>query len=277
MLKTNDSISEERSNQFISKTLRFKQNNVHDFAWFADPNWIVNKGELWLENLKKVTLWSMYLPKNADIWRRSIEYLHDSGFWYSKFYGDYPYNHITAVDGDMSAGGGMEYPNITVISRSGSEDLLEYVIMHEVGHNWFYGILGIMKEILLGWMRGLTNIQIFDTGRKKYSDRNYQITFQDFVQNKLGIGKDVDIHYFHYLAFAGSGKNKDAQPLNISANETFDNRNYSQNYMRPAVMLRFLQHYIGEEKMDSIMQQFYNEWKFRHPSPEDFGIILICI
>ena len=95
VLKTNDSISEERSNQFKSKTLRFKQNNVHDFAWFADPNWIVNKGELWLEkSQKKVTLWSMYLPKNADIWRRSIEYLHDSGFWYSKFYGDYPYNHI---------------------------------------------------------------------------------------------------------------------------------------------------------------------------------------
>jgi len=271
VLKTNDSTSEERSNQFISKTLRFKQNNVHDFAWFADPNWIVNKGELWLEkSQKKVTLWSMYLPKNADIWRKSIEYLHDSGFWYSKFYGDYPYNHITAVDGDMSAGGGMEYPNITVISRSGSEDLLEYVIMHEVGHNWFYGILG-NNERDFTWMdEGLNEYSNIRYWEKKYSDRNYQITFQDFVQNKLGIGKDVDIHYFHYLAFAGSGKNKDAQPLNISANETFDNRNYSQNYMRPAVMLRFLQHYIGEEKMDSIMQQFYNEWKFRHPSPKDF-------
>ena len=66
VLKTIDSISEERSNQFKSKTLRFKQNNVHDFAWFADPNWIVNKGELWLEkSQKKVTLWSMYLPKNG--------------------------------------------------------------------------------------------------------------------------------------------------------------------------------------------------------------------
>ena len=53
-----------------------------------------------------ITLWSFYLPKNAELWRNSIEYLHDSGYWFSKYYGDYPYNHITAVDGDLSAGGG---------------------------------------------------------------------------------------------------------------------------------------------------------------------------
>jgi len=48
---------------------------------------------------------------------------------------------------------------------------------------------------------------------------------QDFVQNKLGVGKTFDIHSFHYLAFAGVGKSKDAQPLNISADENF---NYSK-------------------------------------------------
>ena len=79
------------------------------------------------------------LTKKCKLWKRSIEYLHDSGYWYSKFYGDYPYNHLTAVDGDMSAGGGMEYPNITVISTSVSEDLLEFVIMHEVD------IIGFME------------------------------------------------------------------------------------------------------------------------------------
>ncbi len=146
------------------KTIRFRQDNVHDFAWFADPNWIVNKGELWLQDSsKKVALWSMYLPKNARTWKRSIEYLHDAGYWYSTFYGDYPYNQITAVDGDMSAGGGMEYPNITVISRSDSEDLLEYVIMHEVGHNWFYGILG-NNERDFTWM---------DEGLNEYSNIRY--------------------------------------------------------------------------------------------------------
>ena len=252
------------------KTVHFKQEKVHDFAWFADPNWIVQKGQLWLEDsTRKITLWSMYLPKNATLWKSSIEYLHDSGYWYSRFYGDYPYNHITAVDGDMSAGGGMEYPNITVISRSGSEDLLEYVIMHEVGHNWFYGILG-NNERDHTWMdEGLneyTNIRYWE---KKYKDRGNRFVIQDFLQNKLRIGKNFDINSFHYFAFAGSGKSKDSQPLNITADNNFSYANYSQNYMRPAVMMRFLQHYIGEQKMDEIMQDFYENWKFRHPHPDD--------
>jgi hypothetical protein len=138
-----DLSKKDRESDEEMKTLHFRQENVHDFAWFADPKWIVRKGELKFEKSgKKVTLWSMYLPKNAELWENSIEYLSDATYWYSKFYLEYPYNHATAVDGDLSAGGGMEYPNITVISSGGSKDLLEMVIMHEVGHNWWYGIIG---------------------------------------------------------------------------------------------------------------------------------------
>ena len=255
----------------VMKTVHFRQDKVHDFAWFADPYWIVQKGKLWLEDsTRQIILWSMYLPKNAEMWKSSIEYLHDSGYWYSRFYGDYPYNHITAVDGDMSAGGGMEYPNITVISRDRSKDLLEYVIMHEVGHNWFFGILGNNERDHTWLDEGLNEYSNIRYWEKKYADRDNQVIMQDFVQNKLGIGKNFDIHLFHYLSIAGTGKSRDVQPLNISANENFAYANYGQNYTRTAVMMRFLQHYLGEEKIDQIMQDFYETWKFRHPQPDDF-------
>ncbi len=255
----------------LLKTVHFRQSRVHDFAWFADPHWIVEKGVLKFEESKKeVTLWSMYLPKNAKMWRSSIEYLHDSGYWFSQFFGEYPYNHITAVDGDMSAGGGMEYPNITVISRDRSKDLLEYVIMHEVGHNWLYGILG-SNERDHPWMdEGLNEWSNIRYWEKKYSQRNNQFILQDFVQNKLGIAKDFNIHLFHYLAIPGIAKNQDRQPLSISSNDNFNMSNYGQNYTRVAVMMRFLQHYIGEEKIDMVNQEFYETWKFRHPQPYDY-------
>ena len=57
-----------------NKTLHFRQSNVHDFAWFADKNWLVQKGELILQGrTDPITLWSFYLPKNAELWRNSIE------------------------------------------------------------------------------------------------------------------------------------------------------------------------------------------------------------
>ena len=150
---------------------------------------------------KKIILWSLYLPKNAELWENSIEYLHDSGMWFSKFYGDYPYNHLTAVDGDLSAGGGMEYPNITVISSGGSQDLLEYVIMHEVGHNWFYGIIG-SNERDHTWMdEGLNEYSNIRYWQKKYSSRNEQILIQDIIQNKLGIGKNLSMSWINYAGY----------------------------------------------------------------------------
>ena len=253
-----------------TKTIQFRQKNVHDFAWFADPNYIVQKGQLWLDDSSKsITLWSMYLPTNAKLWSNSIEYLHDSGLWYSRFYGNYPYNHITAVDGDMSAGGGMEYPNITVISKSGSKDLLEYVIMHEVGHNWFYGILG-SNERDHAWMdEGLTEYSGTRYWEKKYSSRNSQFVFIDGIQKKIGIGKNYNMQHYQYSNYASSALKDGAQPLNISSDENYSFRNYGQNYSKVAVMMRYFQHYLGEDKMDVILQDYFESWKFKHPKPND--------
>ncbi len=258
------------------KTLHFHQENVHDFAWFADPNWIVRKGELFLaDSTRSVTLWSMYLPKNAELWEKSIEYIHDAGYWYSKFYGDYPYNHITAVDGDMSAGGGMEYPNITVISSGGSKDILELVIMHEVGHNWFYSILG-SDEREHPWMdEGINEYANIKYWEKKYLDQNERFTLMEFPQNKLGIGKNLSFRWaLAYMGYVGRANPGNDQPITL-ASEQINPGNYgSIIYGKTGLCFRYLQHYLGEEKMDEIMQDYYETWKFKHPYPEDFQTIV---
>ena len=255
------------------KTLHFRQENVHDFAWFADKKWLVQKGELSLPSRPDpITLWSFYLPKNAELWRNSIEYLHDSGYWFSKYYGDYPYNHITAVDGDLSAGGGMEYPNITVIASMPSKHLLELVIMHEVGHNWFYGILG-SNERYYTWMdEGLNDYSNIRYWQDKYKDTNERLVVFEPIQDKLGIAKSLQYSWFSYLQYASSAKSKNVQPLNLKADE-YTPSNYGLNYSKTGVFTRFLHHYLGDEKMDEIMQEYYRKWKYRHPTPEDFKAV----
>ena len=267
--KASESYTSEPSTS-DSKTLHFRQSNVHDFAWFADKNWLVQKGELVLQSRPDpITLWSFYLPKNAELWRNSIEYLHDSGYWFSKYYGDYPYNHITAVDGDLSAGGGMEYPNITVIASMPSKDLLEMVIMHEVGHNWFYGIIG-SNERYYTWMdEGLNDYSNIRYWQDKYGDANERFVLIPLIQDKIGVAKSLKYSWFGYIQYASSAKSEKVQPLNLKADE-YTPANYGLNYSKTGVFTRFLQHYLGEDKMDDIMQEYYQKWKYKHPTPEDF-------
>ena len=98
--------------------------------------------------------------------------MHDAVYYYSLWNGDYPYKQCTAVDGTISAGGGMEYPNVTVIGESGNAKYLEEVIMHEVGHNWFYGILG-SNERDHPWMdEGLNSHNEIRYMRTKYPEYN---------------------------------------------------------------------------------------------------------
>ena len=272
--RNNKDFSSKDSSKIVYKTLHFRQNQVHDFAWFADKKWLVQKGDLVLPNTSnQVTLWSFYLPKNAENWRNSIEYLHDSGYWFSKYYGDYPYNHITAVDGDLSAGGGMEYPNITVIASMPSKHLLEMVITHEVGHNWFYGIIG-SNERYHTWMdEGLNEYSTIRYWQDKYKDNNERFVVIPFIQDKFKIAKDLKFSWIEYFQYSLSAKSQNVQPLNLKAEE-YKGANYGQNYSKTAVFTRFLQHYLGEEKMDEIMQDYYKIWKFKHPYPEDFQNIV---
>ncbi len=257
----------------VLKTLHFHQENVHDFAWFADKRWIVRKGSLLLaDSTHEVTMWSFYLPKNAKLWENSIEYIHDAGYWYSRFYGDYPYNHITAVDGDLSAGGGMEYPNITVISSGGSKNLLEMVIMHEVGHNWFYGILGFNERDHTWMDEGLNEYSNLRYWEQKYASVGGQFVLQDFIQNKLKIGEHASFHWINYIQYLPSARSLDAQPLNLTADK-YERGNYGQHYSKTAVFTRFLQHYLGEEKINEIFRDFFETWKFKHPQPEDFKAV----
>src|SRR5690606_7611636 len=88
-----------------------------------------------------IDTWTMFTPKNAALWENSIEYVNESVRLYSEWIGDYPYDACTAIDGTISAGGGMEYPMITIIGNMPGKESLDNVIAHEVGHNWFYGIL----------------------------------------------------------------------------------------------------------------------------------------
>ncbi|OAV42926.1 M1 family metallopeptidase [Lewinella sp. 4G2] len=264
MLQSNYGItrSEEESEPFPpssdrTKTITYVADRVHDFAWFADKRFNVLHDTLHLPGVEEpIDVWSMFTETEIDLWSRSIEYLKRSTRFYSEKVGTYPYPQVTGVQSALSAGAGMEYPMITVIGLSYSGRSLDEVLAHEVGHNWFYGILG-SNERDSPWM---------DEGFNSYYEARYMDTFYEPNDVELPLVGSLDLNRTGYQYLARQGR--DQAPDTDS--DSLSQFNYwIQAYSKPAMALQELEAFIGRERLDEAMRTYFDRWSFRHPQPED--------
>jgi hypothetical protein len=252
------------------KTLRYIQHNVHDFAWFADKRFHVLKSYVILpHSQRKVTTWAMFTNENGDFWFKATDYINDGLKNYSQHYGDYPYDVCTAVMSALSAGGGMEYPNITVIGRSISAIALETTLVHEVGHNWFYGIFGFNEREFPWEDEGINSFAEARYIVEKYNGKGSLITWgkNTKIPHYLGLDfGDKQMQEIAYLFVARRGSDQNAS-LNAA---DYTDRNYGfVIYMKTARIFDYLRAYLGDAEFDRIMLKFYDEWKYKHPYPTD--------
>ena len=252
------------------KTIRFKQYRVHDFAWFADKRFNVLHDQIELPTSKRtVDTWIFFSNKNFSLWKEAISYVNESTLFYSHLNGDYPYNHVTAVDGTIMAGGGMEYPNITVIGDAGSAFELDMVITHEVGHNWFYGILGSNEREFPMLDEGINSLYELRYVRAKYPRKKLtEFIGRDSTFKLFGINK-IPIWKYHEVSFFTPLKSRNDQALNLESAEYTESNYGSIVYSKTAVIFDYLMDYMGEKSFDEAMQFYYEQYKFKHPSPGD--------
>ena len=243
-----------------SKTVRYIQDNVHDFAWFADKRFIVKHDTCKLASGKTIDAYIFYTPGESASWDNSLQTVKDAVRTRSEWVGEYPYNMVSAVQGPQGFGGGMEYPTITLISPGLNNKMLDFTIAHEVGHNWFYGILGT-NERLHPWM---------DEGMNTFYDNRYS-KWKYGEQGEISLGnqsfslKDAERFFFESKAAA----RKD-QPIETSSDQ-FANLNYDLvAYYKAGAWLELIEKKIGKELFDKAMQEYYKQWEFKHPYPEDF-------
>jgi Peptidase family M1 domain len=231
-----------------SKTLQFKQNNIHDFAWFADKRFIVNHDTCQLASGRIIDVYAYYTPREKEIWQHTVRHSKEAIRHYSNFVGEYPYNIVSVVQGPASYGGGMEYPTITVISPDQNPGELDNTIAHEIGHNWFYGILAT-NERDYPWM---------DEGINSFYDEKYSV-----AKNGERLQKDR-------INFETKAINKTDQPIN-TVSEKFSERNYNLvAYYKTAEWMHWLESQLGTEAFNKAMHDYFIRWQFKHPQPEDF-------
>lgn len=248
------------------KTLRYTADRVHDFAWFADKRFAVRYDTLQLPSGKTVEAWAFFTDVEQELWDDAAGYVKRALRFYSETVGEYPYPQATAVQTVLGAGGGMEYPMVTNIGEAGDAESLDEVITHEVGHNWFYGILA-SNERDHPWM---------DEGLNSYYEQRYMRSFYPdseggLLPGFLSRGFDPPIGDLAYLIQAR--RRLDQAPDTHS--DGFKPVNYYVSaYQKPAMALRLLENYVGKPVFDRAMQRYYAEWQFRHPQPSDFRQVL---
>ncbi len=259
------------------KTVRYVQHNTHDFAWFADKRFYVLRSEYNLpKSGRNVALWSFFTRKNSRWWVKSGEYLHDAVKYYSQWIGEYPYNQVSAVDGTISAGGGMEYPTVTVIGDVNSDIALETVIVHEVGHNWFYGILGSNERVHPWLDEGLNSFNELRYLETKYPELSLigSMGGNSFSGlERLFNAQDLPHKTLYELSYLVNARRNYDQPIELESDKYTPTNYGAIVYSKAALAFDYLRHYLGEKTFDKCMQAYYERWKFKHPQPEDLKAV----
>ena len=240
------------------KTVHYHEDNIHDFAWFADKRWVVRKDTVYSPgNNQLVTAWAAFMPSYGNQWQHATNYLKQTVRHYGKRVGPYQYKTIKAVLGDLRAGGGMEYPTVTIIDKSASS-ALQTVIVHEAGHNWFYGMLG-SNERDHAWM---------DEGINTFYEQKTSRDLEHDSTTAREKGFDENMIYFERAAI-----HNDQAIDQTSAN--FEKLNYGLDvYYKTAMALKWLEKYMGDAGFEAGMHDYYEHWHFHHPYPEDFKVCM---
>ena len=229
-------------------TWHFNAPNVHDFTWAADPDFIHDKLKaedgtmlhfLYKDNDEIKENWKKLQPKTAELLA-----------YYNEHIGPYPYDQYSVIQG---GDGGMEYGMCTLITGERSYESLVGVTAHEFAHSWFQFILAT-NESQHEWM-----------------DEGFTTYISSLAENEI-LNKNNDNplsgSYRGYNYLANSGQE---QPLSTHADRYQTNMNYGIGaYSKGSVFLAQLGYVIGEENLAKTLKRYYQEWKFKHPTPNDF-------
>lgn len=242
-------------------TVTYHAEDVHDFAWTAFPDFKIYK-----EKYKDLVIRFLHTEKDEDDVEPQIQALRFAIDYSKEHFGEYPYSNITFLnppDG-ASAAGGLEFPMFFSVGKNGVvlDKMLSIHLattIHEFNHQIFYGILGT-NEFENAWMdEGMVSFatqRIMDTYYGGHISRN---DFSFTSENR---------DRFKYLQ-----KPNNESVLTTSYKQK--RNNYGTNsYARPAILLRTLEKYLGEEVFKKGMLFYYDSWKFRHPTPRDFFIAI---
>ena len=222
---------------------------VRDFAWVASTEFQIHQKEV-----DGTNIYSYYFDEEGS--RKALEAAAEAVRFFNSYFGKYPYDTFSVVAADFYIGG-MEYPNLVLIDKTlygGS--FLEYIVVHETAHQWWYGLVG-SNQIKEAWLdEGLTEYSTIMYYEHRYGKARGARMYNDFVKNRYRFYELTNPKDFRVL-----------RPLH----EFRDWRDYDALvYARGAMVFGELREQAGDKTFQRVMRQYFREYIYENSTTEEF-------
>ena len=259
-------------------THHYYQEDVHDFAWTVSPDYLERQDTFHHPGLPSVRMRLLLQPEHASQASRHFNATRAALEYYGKWYGAYPYGHITIVDPAWQSGAhGMEYPTLFTAGtrwlapRQVAEP--EEVIIHEAGHQFWYGVVAT-NEFEHAWMdEGLNTFSTARTLTQAF-DPNYRTGryfggFVPWVFDDLSVARATDGN-----GLAGYRAAARSDPQSMPSWQHWPGTAGATTYSKTALWLHTLERMLGWETLQRVLSTYFTRWTFKHPKPEDFFAVV---
>lgn len=247
-----------------SKTVTFHGEDIHDFAWTAEPEYRVVTGEF-TGSAGPVKIRLLMQPGHMKTAPRYMQALKGTMRLFDRWYGPYPYKQITVVDPPHGGGraDGMEYPTLFTASTTwwmpNGLRLPEDVVEHEFGHQYWYGMVAT-NEFEDAWL---------DEGINSYAEVKVMSALYGADHSVLnlwgGTAGMAAVERWEYRSAA------DQDPMARFAYQYMNDSSYGDiSYGKTATVLFTLEKIVGEETMRRALRTYFMRYRFTHPTKEDF-------
>lgn len=242
----------------VRKVWRYHAENVHDFAFTADPTYRIGEAE-W-NGIKCIAVAGEH---HASKWQNAAEYAARCIHAHSEYVGLYGYPKMVVAD----ARDGMEYPMITL--DSGNDPNYRTLFMHEIAHNWFFGMVGNNETYRAMLDEGFT--QFIETVGMQHLGEDTLVTEPAATAYERRYTEPVLARdQLTYNSYMRAAVRNELPPINVHSDEFSGlHTGYRMVYYKTSAMLFNLQYVLGDSLFNGALRHYFHQWKFKHPYMED--------
>lgn len=222
---------------------------MRDFAWAASQNFIIQE-----KVIDGVLVKNYLLPNNEMINNDAAELAYKSVEIYNKVFGKYPYEVLSVVTADAT---GMEYPGMVFVWKSTrlNDKSLESTIIHEISHQWWYGVVG-NNQIEEAWL-----------------DESFAIYAQKLFYDEVYGEAEGEKYYNERIVTNYENRISDSGKKELILTPIYkieDWNEYTGLLHKGAMFLHEIEKNLGKDKFYNILNSYYDKYKFSIATTKDF-------